>query len=120
LHTLYIRGWDSEGKQVVATYGPVGLDTTAPQAAALLEAAHITAQQPAAVEWPAASDNGSGVAGYRIYVGGDEAGTSEWFVEAPHANLQPLEVGTYVLRVQPLDYAGNSGEWTTIGQIVVK
>jgi hypothetical protein len=118
LHTLFVRAWDAQGKPTVATYGPIGLDTTPPTAPAQIAPIAVTAGKPAALSWSAPSENGSGVAGYRVYVGPDAGGVSEWFAAAPHVEAPPLGPGRYVLRVQPLDYAGNTGAWTTIGEIV--
>lgn len=117
LHTLFVRGWDSNGQQTLATFGPVGFDVTPPQPVALPAPIQIKANQPAPLQWQPANDNGSGVAGYRIYIGADPAGTSEWFVPGPQVDLPALASGDYLLRAQALDYAGNLGEWVTLGQI---
>ena len=53
-----------------------------------------------------------------MYVGQDANGTSEWFTPAPRVETPALAAGRYLLRVQPLDYAGNAGAWTTIGEVV--
>jgi hypothetical protein len=71
------------------------------------------------VRWDAATDAGSGVAGYRIYIGPDPEGTSDWFSALPEVAAPPLAPGRYLLRIQALDYAGNAGAWTTIGEMVV-
>jgi hypothetical protein len=120
LHTLYVRAWDAEGKQTVETYGPIGLDTTPPRAATRVAPIEIAAGKPAALSWGAASDNGSGVAGYRVYIGPDARGVSEWFAPAAQVEAPALVPGRYLLRVQPLDYAGNAGAWSTIGEITSK
>ena len=31
-----------------------------------------------------------------------------------------LAPGEYVLRVQPIDYAGNAGEWVTVATLLVQ
>jgi hypothetical protein len=120
LHRLYVRAWDAQGNQTTAVYGPIGLDVTPPEARPMAQPATVAAGQPSAIEWPAALDNGSGVAGYRVYVGGDPNGASEWYVTTPHADLPALEPGDYVVRVQPIDYAGNSAGWATIGALAVR
>ncbi|MFO7171304.1 MAG: fibronectin type III domain-containing protein, partial [Chloroflexota bacterium] len=84
------------------------------------EPIRIGADQPAVISWEPATDNGSGVAGYRIYIGADPQGTDEWFVPGPEVELPPLQAGTYLLRLQPRDYAGNEGEWTTVASLVVE
>jgi hypothetical protein len=78
----------------------------------------ITAGETAALHWQASRDNASGVAGYRVYIGSDPNGTSDWFVPEPQTSTPPLGEGTYIVRVQPMDYAGNVGQWTTIGTII--
>jgi hypothetical protein len=118
LHTLYVRAWDAKGHQTLATYGPIGRDTTPPQALAHVAPIEVKAGAPARLQWGAAGDGGSGVAGYRVYIGTDTNGASEWFTPAPQTEAPPLAAGRYLLRVQPLDYAGNAGAWATIGEIV--
>lgn len=120
LHTLYIRAWGADGRQTLATYGPIGYDLTPPRGPAPIAPIEAAVGAPALLRWDAAGDDGSGVAGYRVYVGGDEAGTSDWFIQEPQVELPALAPGSYLLRVQPLDYAGNAGEWATIGQVIVK
>jgi murein DD-endopeptidase MepM/ murein hydrolase activator NlpD len=120
LHTLYVRSWDAKGRQTLATYGPIGRDTTPPQAPAQIAPVESQAGAPIQLQWAPASDGGSGLAGYHVYVGPDKKGTSEWFTSTPQVEQPPLAAGRYLLRVQPLDYAGNAGAWTTIGQIISK
>jgi hypothetical protein len=120
LHTLHVRGWNTNGEQTLATYGPIGYDITAPQAVPSPEQQTISANTQAPIRWPVATDNASGVAGYRVYIGPDANGTSEWYVQAPEATTEGLAAGSYVLRVQPIDFAGNSGAWTAVGQVVVE
>ena len=88
-------------------------------AAPLAPIAPVEAQsgEPLKLQWPAAGDDGSGVAGYRVYIGLAADGTSDWFTAAPQVEAPPLAPGSYLLRVQPIDYAGNAGAWTTIGRI---
>ena len=38
---------------------------------------------------------------------------------APQVEAPALAVGQYLLRIQPLDYAGNAGAWATVGGISV-
>ncbi|HEY3228925.1 MAG TPA: M23 family metallopeptidase [Roseiflexaceae bacterium] len=120
LHTLYVRAWDAAGHQTLATYGPIGYDTTPPRPPAQVVPVELCAGLPAVLQWGAASDGGSGVAGYRVYIGPDARGVSEWFTPTPRVVSPPLAPGRYLLRVQPLDYAGNAGAWTMVGEIVSK
>jgi murein DD-endopeptidase MepM/ murein hydrolase activator NlpD len=99
---------------------PQPADTTPPSLAPLSEPLRASAATAAPLAWPAAADEGSGVAGYRIYLGPDPLGTSDWFVPAPEAATPPLEPGNYLLRVQPLDKAGNAGAWVTMATLVVE
>jgi hypothetical protein len=117
LHTLYVRAWGSDGNQVLATYGPFGYDTTPPEPPASIAPTEVQSGAPFKLQWQVASDNGSGIAGYRVYIGPQADGEAEWFTPTPQVEPPPLAPGSYLLRVQPLDYAGNAGAWTTIGQI---
>lgn len=121
LHTLYVRGWDDRGQQVVVSFGPVGFDRTAPAPVAPVESQTVAANaEGALVRWGAASDGGSGVAGYRIYLGPDPAGTSEWYVTTPEAEAPALAPGSYTLRIQALDAADNASDWVTVGTVVAQ
>lgn len=119
LHTLKLRVWGYDGQQTLATYGPIGYDITAPQNPAPI--APITARAGASLtaRWGAANDKGSGVAGYHVYVGADPSGVADWFTPAPQVALPSLAAGAYLLRVQPLDYAGNAGSWTTLATVTI-
>ncbi|MFL5803894.1 MAG: peptidoglycan DD-metalloendopeptidase family protein [Roseiflexaceae bacterium] len=118
LHTLYVRAWGDDGNQALSTYGPVGYDTTPPRPPAPIAPVEAHANASLKIQWGAAGDDGSGVAGYRVYIGAQADGTSDWFTPAPQVESPPLAPGRYLLRVQPLDYAGNAGVWATIGQLV--
>lgn len=121
LHTLYVRGWDAQGQQTLATFGPVGYDVTAPTAGATSEAQTVAANSAAAVvRWNAAQDAASGVAGYHVYLGPDANGTSDWYVGTAETAVNPLAPGSYTLRIQPVDYAGNVGEWATVGAVIAQ
>lgn len=120
LHTLFVRAWDENGNVTTTNYGPVGYDTLPPTLRVATEPVQLKAGEPQQLVWPAASDNAAGVLGYRIYVGIDPLGVSDWFVNAPGASLEGLASGSYVLRAQAVDAAGNSSEWMTITTIVVE
>ena len=119
LHTVKLRVWDAAGQPTVATYGPIGYDVTPPQPVPAHAPIALTASAPAMIEWSAASDNGSGIAGYRVYIGSDPNGEADWFTPAPQVEAPALAADHYLLRIQPLDYAGNAGAWTTVGEISV-
>ena len=119
LHTVNVRFWDDSGQAVVATYGPIGYDVTPPQPVPAHAPIALATGAPATIQWSAAGDNGSGVAGYRVYIGSDPNGEADWFTPAPQVEAPALAAGQYLLRIQPLDYAGNAGAWATVGQIAV-
>ncbi|MGC8801668.1 MAG: peptidase M23 [Chloroflexus aggregans] len=118
-HTLYVRAWGPDGRQTLARYGPVGYDVSPPVLHITLSSSTIPANQSAILTWPAAIDPLSGVTGYRLYLGPDPDGESEWFEVEPRVLIPPLAPGTYVLRVKPIDNAGNVGAWQTVQTVVV-
>ena len=120
LHTLFVRGWDDHGQQMLATYGPIGVDRTAPHAPTPLTPGTVTvhATDKAALQWQAVVDEASGTAGYRVYLGTDPNGTSDWFTKVPQIETPALAAGNYILRVQALDYGGNTSPWVTLEQVV--
>lgn len=119
-HTLYVRAWGPDGRQTLASYGPLGFDYSPPVLTVTPAELHIVQTQPTVVTWPAAEDALSGVSGYRIYLGPDPTGESEWFVTEPTLTLPTLAPGVYVLRVKPIDNAGNVGAWQTVMTIRVE
>lgn len=119
-HTLFVRAWGPDGRQTLASYGPVGYDISPPVLAITPQTLTLAREQAITLVWPAASDPLSGVAGYRLYLGPDPAGESEWFVTEPSVAVPALAPGTYWLRVKPLDNAGNVGAWQTVMTIVVE
>ncbi len=119
-HTLYVRAWGPDGRQTLASFGPVGYDVSPPTLTITPTTLTIGREQEVAVSWLPASDSLSGVAGYRLYLGPDPAGESEWFVSEAAVLLPPLAPGTYLLRVKPIDNAGNIGVWHTVLTVVVE
>lgn len=123
LHTINVRAWDSSGLQTLATFGPIGYDVTAPTLAApeVMMVQTQSAGTPLTLSWTAASDGaGSGVAGYRLYLGPDNAGTSDWFSAEPQVQLEGLTSGRYFLRAQALDRACGKSAWVTLQEIVAQ
>lgn len=120
LHTLFVRGWDRNGQQTVAIFGPIGYDRTPPEPPSALAPVTLRSGRPALISWTPAGDAASGVAGYRIYIGNDPEGISEWFTPLPEIEIPPLAPGAHFLRVQPIDYAGNAGGWVTVTTLVVQ
>lgn len=122
LRTLYVRAWDYNGQQTLATFGPVGYDDTAPTfpAPSPVPARTYPADQPLNLAWtPADDDEGSGIAGYKLYLGTDSQGTSDWFSEAAKVRVEGLKPGRYLLRGQAQDRACHSSEWVTLQEVIV-
>lgn len=119
LHTLYVRYWGAAGDSALASFGPVGYDLTPPGAPLPIEPLSVPAGTGVALRWQPAADSASGVAGYRVYLGADPAGVSDTFVAVPELTLPALPAGRYLLRVQPVDYAGNAGAWATLGTVEI-
>jgi len=118
MHSLVVRVWGADGRQTVVSYGPVGFDATPPTAPAPIAELRVAAGA-VVVPWQPATDSASGIAGYRVYIGADTAGTSDWFTAEPLVKTASLTPGRYAVRVQSLDNAGNTSAWATIGAIVV-
>lgn len=119
-HLLYVRVWGPDGKQSTATFGPIGYDVTAPSAPPSIGELKVAHDLQIGVGWQPGYDSLSGVAGYRVYVGSDPNGSSDWFSAEPMIKTPPLQTGRYLVRVQTIDNAGNSSAWTTIGSVVVE
>jgi murein DD-endopeptidase MepM/ murein hydrolase activator NlpD len=120
MHTLYVRVWGPDGRQTLASYGPVGYDVTPPNNPPTLPELQAVAGTPLDLSWEVSNDSFSGVSGYRVYVGLAEDGSDQWFTEEPAITTPPLSPGRYVLRVQTLDNAGNTSNWATIRTIIVE
>ncbi len=119
MHTLQVRVWGPDGRQTLAGYGPVGYDATPPVAPAPI-AEQRAAPGAVALSWPPATDEHSGVAGYRVYIGADPEGTSAWFTAEPAVKTDPLGPGSYTVRIQALDRAGNAGPWVTLTTLTIE
>jgi hypothetical protein len=122
LHTLHIVAHAADGRRTVQTVGPFGFDQSPPRmtvVSGLLPEVTLPISG-GQVSWLPAFDAGSGVAGYRLYVGPDPVGTSEWYVEEPQVTLGEMAAGSYHLRVKPIDRLGHNGEWITVATIVVQ
>jgi murein DD-endopeptidase MepM/ murein hydrolase activator NlpD len=74
----------------------------------------------ALLRWAPAHDASSGVAGYHVYVGRNAHGTSPRFTTRPQLRALPYGPGRYLVRVQPVDHAGNAGDWRTVGRFIVR
>jgi len=69
---------------------------------------------PSFTLYGAADPGGSGVAGYNAYWGTDQAGTSGTYQTGNTFSTSIATSGTYYLRVQTKDNAGNWSTWKTI------
>ncbi len=123
MHTLSIRAWDANGLQSLETYGPFGYDTSAPlfEAPEQVPTRTYTAGSKIQLKWQPADDGkGAGIAGYKLYLGPDPQGTSDWFSEAPQVEVPPRKAGRYLLRAQAIDAACWSSEWVTLQEVIVR
>lgn len=122
MHILYVRAWDHNNVQTLATFGPIGLDTTPPtfEAPAVVPAKSYPAGTPLNLSWnPADDGEGSGIAGYKLYLGTDRKGTSDWFTEKPAVKVPGMAPGRYVLRAQAIDNACHASAWITLQEVIV-
>ena len=119
---VHVRAVDRAGNAGATVHaGPFLVDVTAPawpDGAVTDERAWQNRADLPHFTWPAAVDEASGVAGYRVYWGDDPTGTAETSVSepayAPPAGDAPAADTVRYLRVAPLDHAGNRGEWRTV------
>ncbi len=122
LKTLHVRAWDHNDRQTLATFGPVGFDNSAPifTEPETLPTRTYTAGKPMKLTWTPADDGeGSGVAGYRLYLGSEIDGTDDWFSAEAGVKVKGLEPGRYFLRGQALDNGCKSSDWITLQHVVV-
>lgn len=125
IHTFYVQAWDASGHQTLVPFGPIGYDTTAPtfqipdslpRQTYQLDAAN----QSVSLSWPSASDgDGSGIAGYHVYLGTDPNGTSDQVSDDATTVVNGVTPGCYLLRVQAFDRACGTSEWTTLQEVLV-
>jgi len=123
MHTLMVRGWDGDGNTMLASLGPFGYDAAPPMLNAPEEPPEkryqLNDDATLEIAWEPASDgDGSGVQGYRYYLGSEDDGVSDDVSETNNAILKGIDPGCYLLRVQPFDVC-SEGEWVTLQKIVV-
>ncbi|MHA1821179.1 MAG: CARDB domain-containing protein [Promethearchaeota archaeon] len=71
--------------------------------------------------WEDANDSSSGIKGYYVYFGPNSDGYSYYFTQDNKYYADPLtSSGTYYLRVNTLDNAGNEAGWTTLYVFIYK
>ena len=117
----FVEGYDFPDHEICNEYMGVRLtasgsagDTEAPSAPTLLDPGQGRNQ---IVRWTPATDNGSGVKGYQVYVGPETGGVGEWFVSEPQVALPTLSTGHYYVRVRSLDNVGNTSAWVTLLEV---
>lgn len=118
MHTLKVRAWGPDGRVKLAEFGPIGYDVTPPHLPAPFGDLNVTPGS-VTVQWSPASDAHSGVKGYRVYIGANPEGVSDWFTTESSIRTEPLGPGRYFVRIQALDVAGNISPWVTLGTLVV-
>jgi hypothetical protein len=103
-HTIYYDSIDAVGNREVTRSKSVLVDPVPPTVPADVQASPVDTST-ADVTWTASTDASSGVAFYRVYVGGVPAGTSN----STTFQLTGLTAGeTYVITVSAVDNAGNA------------
>ena len=61
-----------------------------------------------------ATDAGSGIAGYYVYFGPNDHGTSSSIQPSANLDLDPVSEGTHYLRVDTVDNLGHRAGWVTL------
>jgi len=93
----------------------IRIDTVGPVAKTPTDAGKFTNSVLVTFNWPAATDNGSGVAGYYICVGttpgGCDAANSIWTTTATYTYNNGVDGTTYYAKVKGKDNAGNNGSF---------
>lgn len=123
LHAFYVHAWDVSGEQTTTSFGPIGYDITPPRLAAPspLPTITVAANTPFSLQWQPADDGtGSGIAGYKLYLGDDAAGTSDWLIDKAEVGIEGLPAGTYLLRAQALDRGCKRSDWVTLQTVIVQ
>ncbi len=120
VHTICVRAWDGRGNEVFLSYGWFGYDPFPPTRPGDARELHGVVDGSAQsdihdpqFEWDDALDMVSGIAGYHVYWGTNSIGTASNWTDAPVYDPGAVEPGTYFLRVQAQDVAGNVSSWET-------
>lgn len=128
--TIYVQFRDKDRNISVSAQDTIVLDTSVPVAdmptqRLIVGARHGTNAVQVHRSWPLATDNLSGIKGYRLQQ--RKLTASTWGPFATLASLTPattnnslLEPGTYQLRVQAQDGAGNWSRWVLGASFTVK
>jgi hypothetical protein len=112
---------DASGNISALASDTIYLDTVTPTITSTGELRNSNQADPAAASWtaddPQSNSYASGVSTYNIYWGTDTSATAGNQTPTTSANFDPSTIstqGTYYLRVQPVDRAGNTGGWFTV------
>lgn len=119
---LHVKGYNGEGAANgtldLGAYSFDGIPPTNPTSAVETHGAvdntwQSTVSTPA-FTWSGATD-ASGIAGYNVYFGTDETSTTGTYATSAAYSSSAVTSGTYYLRVQAKDNAGNfADEWATL------
>ncbi|GBR72919.1 phage tail protein, partial [Candidatus Termititenax aidoneus] len=107
------------------TSDTIYLDTATPDITSATSSL-VSSKNSPVFTWTAAdnpkNNYASGVSTYNIYWGGNSSGAAPTAAKvSPNSNYAPSSLstqGTYYLRVQPVDRAGNTGNWVTAAEYV--
>lgn len=120
---LHIKGFNGEGvANGTLDLGPFMFDDNPPSNPISASETHgaqngtwqSTIADPA-FTWTGAEDSDSGIAGYFVYFGTSELGTSDTIVSEASFDPPAVDTGTYYLRIRAKDFAGNTAdEWKTL------
>jgi len=117
-HAVAVLTADAAGARVAVT--PRGLDTTAPVAPVITSPASgswLREDVVAPITWTAATDAGSGLAGYRLLRDGRESTASALTADRTTHDAY-ISSGSHTYEIQAVDRAGNvssSGSLTVLG-----
>jgi hypothetical protein len=131
-YSARVKAFDNVGNASGWADPIIVYDPNRPTAPGTPVAVTPTADRTPSWQWPGSIDDMSGVDGYHIQI--RRRGSVDWdvfdtFVDIPDA-LTPanpqvweqglqLESGSYEIRVQAMDVAGNYSEWSGIGSVTV-
>ncbi|MCA9994625.1 MAG: M23 family metallopeptidase [Anaerolineales bacterium] len=118
---VHLRAMSKDGGVSETVHaGPFNIDLTPPQmtSVSLPETSWVSNPQPPTFHWSAASDEASGLGGYRVYWGDDANGQSDALVTetsyTPSETMASSSSSIRYLRVAAEDAVGNVGEWQTV------
>jgi len=114
-HSYYVIAYDNAGNSRNSKVYPFKVDAVAPTAFTIAGPTYVDAL-PLTLTWDKSSDTDSGLAGYKIYMGGQlkaEAGS-----DAVSAQVTGIEDGTYDIYGEAYDVAGNVTRSNTLNTVI--